>query len=548
MIREFIQTDILIIGGGPAGLMAAIRAADLGVKDIILAEKSNTRRSGSGSGGNDHFMCYIPEVHGNDPKQIIREQTKGLSPFMGGMSYMNTWLERSFEMIKLWDGWGIPMKYNGKWEFAGHAYPGRPRIWLKYTGGKQKSILTDQALRRGVKIMNRVPIVELLKDEARVTGALGYDTWNDKVIEYQAKAVFLGTGCCSRLYKGSTGLLFNTPNCPTNTGDGRAMAMRVGADLVNLEFTGRWAGPKYYARSGKATWIGVLREPSGKPIGPFITEPNKVFGDVTSDAYPGVFEDYMKSGRGPVFMDCRGAPKEDIEYMKHWLINEGNTGLLTYMAEENIDPLKDQVEFRTYEPMLRGGLWFSNQSRTSVNGLYAAGDEYPGGMAKAAVWGWIAGETMAGDIKPVDFNNPQNTREQVTEKVRNIDDILQRKVGATWEEANLALQEVMSDYVGSTRSEGLLDQAKRNLSFIKEKATETLKAKNGHELMRCMEVQSLIEVGEAVVYAAKQRKETRRTHNRTDYPFSNPLLDQELLVTKRDGEFASTWKNIKEEE
>lgn len=236
-------------------------------------------------------MCYIPEVHGNDPGPIIKEQMNSISPFFGDMSYIDTWLERSFEMIKIWDSWGIPMKYNGRWEFAGHGYPGRPLILLKYSGGNQKPVLTKQALKRGVKIMNRVPIFELLKDGNRVTGALGYDTRNDRVIEYQAKAVFLGTGGCARLYKDSTGLLFNTPRSPTNTGDGRAMALRVGADLLNLEFTGRWAGPKHFARAGKGTWFGVLRDPSGKPVGPFITKPNKTFGDVASDAYPGMFED-----------------------------------------------------------------------------------------------------------------------------------------------------------------------------------------------------------------------------------------------------------------
>ena len=62
--RQSYETDFLCIGGGIAGLMAAIRAADLGMQCTVV-EKANVRRSGSGGLGNDHFICYIPEVHGD---------------------------------------------------------------------------------------------------------------------------------------------------------------------------------------------------------------------------------------------------------------------------------------------------------------------------------------------------------------------------------------------------------------------------------------------------------------------------------------------------
>ena len=68
---EIIATDVLCVGGGIAGMMAAIRAAETGVS-VVLAEKGNTKRSGNGATGNDHFMrCYIPEVQGSDPNPVI---------------------------------------------------------------------------------------------------------------------------------------------------------------------------------------------------------------------------------------------------------------------------------------------------------------------------------------------------------------------------------------------------------------------------------------------------------------------------------------------
>ena len=84
------------------------------------------------------------------------------------------------------------------------------------------------------------------------------------------------------------------------------------------------------------------------------------------------------SGKGPVYMDCRGASKEDIEYMKYWLLNEGNQGVLDYLSEEGIDPARHAIEFRTYDISLNGGVWFNPEGETSLKGLYAAGQNIPG--------------------------------------------------------------------------------------------------------------------------------------------------------------------------
>jgi succinate dehydrogenase/fumarate reductase flavoprotein subunit len=535
-----VDCDLLCIGGGIAGLMSAIRASELGVK-VVTADKGNTLHSGSGSSGNDHFQCYIPEFHGQDTKPILEEYLH--APIAKARSsFAQPWLERSFDTVKLWDRWGIPMKYKGRWEFAGHALPGRPRIWLKYAGGNQKEVLTTQALKRGVQIMNRITVFELLKDEETVIGALGFDTWNDEVIVFKAKAVFIGTGGVERLYPSSTPALFtNTPLFPFNTGDGRAMVYRAGGELCNMEYASPWAGPKYYARAGKATWIGVLRTADGSPVGPFITKPDKVYGDITSDSWPSVFDDYMRSGRGPVYMDCTGASDEDIEYMLFWLRHEGNNGLLDHMAEEGIDPRKHAIEFRTYGLGVRGGVLFDVEGRTTVAGLYSAGDEYGGGMANSAIWGWIAGETAAKDLKGRDFGNTRLVQGKIDEKLALLDSIIGREAGATWQEANMALQYIMSEYAGLVRSETLLDQGLRNLLRLKEKAFRTIRAKNGHELGRCLEVLNLLDNGEMVMLCAKERRETRGRQNRTDYPFTNPLLDRILTIKKEDNKPVLMW-------
>ena len=84
MKTEKVETDFLCVGGGIAGLMAAIRAREFGV-DVVVVEKSNTLTSGAGGAGNDHFVCYIPEVHGPDIQLFIKELMRGQ---MGPMCQM----------------------------------------------------------------------------------------------------------------------------------------------------------------------------------------------------------------------------------------------------------------------------------------------------------------------------------------------------------------------------------------------------------------------------------------------------------------------------
>jgi succinate dehydrogenase/fumarate reductase flavoprotein subunit len=227
--------------------------------------------------------------------------------------------------------------------------------------------------------------------------------------------------------------------------------------------------------------------------------------------------------------------------MLFWLRHEGNNGLLDHMAEEGIDPRKHAIEFRTYGLGVRGGVLFDVEGRTTVDGLYSAGDEYGGGMAHSAIWGWIAGETAAKDIKGRDFGNIRLDQGKIDEKLALLDSVTGREVGATWQEANMALQYIMSEYAGLVRSETLLDQGLRNLLRLREKAFRTISAKNGHELGRCLEVLNLLDNGEMVMLCAKERRETRGKQNRTDYPFANPLLDRILAIKKEDDKPVLIW-------
>jgi len=545
MKSKVVETDLLCVGGGIAGLMAAIRARDLGITAVI-AEKGATLYSGSGRLGNDHFWCYIPEAHGGDLDAFIKEcMLTQLGPMTSslGRTVVRTWLERSYEIVKLWDVWGIEMKHDGKWECSGHSFPGRMMTHLKYKGYNQKPVLTGEAQKRGTTIMDRVMVFELLGNADGVTGALAIDTRDDTFIEFRAKSVLLGTGNLGRIYPGITPALLGNGTRPfTMTGDGRAMAYRVGAELLNMEMLSRHAGVKNFARSGQGTWAGVCRDPEGRAIGKYVSKPDIRYGDIVIEVDKQIFERYRQAGRGPVYMDCRGISADDLVYMIHGLENEGNVGLLAHLKEESIDLTKNTVEFMTYELRCQGRLQMNEKAETGLPGLYVAGDEVAASISGAAVFGWIAAESAAQYIKKASISATQ--QQKIEEKKEFVKELQTRTQGPDWRDANLALQQTMSDYAGLIRSEAMLTAGLNHLRRLKEKAQRTIRAKNRWELTRCLEVLNLYGLGELVFLAALERKESRGLHNRSDYPYTDPLLNDKLLSVKQvEGKPAVEWRN-----
>ena len=542
--KDVIEADVLCIGGGIAGLMAAIRASELGAQ-VVVAEKGNTLSSGAGGLGNDHFVCYIPEVHGPDIMPVIEELRRGqLSARLKDLEKTRLWLEHTYDIVRMWDRWGIPMKYRGRYEFAGHAYPGDfYPCHLKYAGKKQKAVLTKEALKRGVKIINRVMIFELLCDSG-IYGAIGLHTRDGHLIEFRSKTAVLGTGTVARLYQGLTpGWMFNATRPGTLTGDGRSMAYRAGAELYNVETLEHHAGPKYFTRSGQATWVGVVRDPQGKPIGPFLEKPDKRYSDMIIEINKGLFAEYAQSGKGPVYMDCRGISENDYKYMMRWFEHEGFIALTDHLHAKGIDLRKNPIEWATYG--MRGScgsIWQDLNGQTSMKGLYVAGDETTRSISPAATFGWIAGEHAAKRAARVQESISKKVRELIKEKRSFLNEIICRETGPDWKEANIALQQIMSEYAGSIRSESLLEAGHRHLRRLRQEVRETITAGNPHELSRVLEVLNLIDLGELVCIAAKQRKETRGQHRRTDYAYTNPTMDQYLIVKNIGGQPVTEWR------
>ena len=138
----------------------------------------------------------------------------------------------------------------------------------------------------------------------------------------------------------------------------------------------------------------------------------------------------------------------------------------------------------------------------------------------------------------------QFSQDQVKQVQSKLEGLRNRKIGATWKEANICLQQIMFDYTGQVRSETLLDAGLFAAERLTQKAHDTLTAANPHEMGRCLEVFNLLEIGKVIFVTAKERKETRGKHVRSDFPFTNPLLKKLLVVRQKQGSPSVEWRPI----
>ena len=563
-IKEILDADVVVEGGGVAGMMAAISAARAGARTVVL-EKANTKRSGSGAGGNDHFACYIPAYHGD----LASARQAVLSSLVGpdqDRDVMDAFLEKSFEIAQLWHSWGINMKPKGDWIFEGHAFPGRPKAFLKYDGSNQKQVLTEQARKAGVIIVNHSPVLELLtRQDGSAAGALALDTSekNPSFRIVRAKAVIMATGNPCRIFVSANtpGLLFNVGVCPACTGESIAQFWRVGGALVGMDRGYRHAGPRYASRCGKSTWIGVYRYPDGTPIGPFTSEPSRDTSDITGDIWNTAFSDLMVNGRGPALMDCGGADPEDLEHMRWAMGCEGMTGFVAQMEKEGVDPAQHAIVFGQYEPHGIRGIEITPRAETNIPGFYAAGDHvgnFRTNLSGSAVYGWIGGgEAAAYAAGRTCPNNGKDDGEAVEHSARTQErmawysSFAEREHGAAWQECNHAVQQILSDFAApgpyKLRSASLLGTGLKCIGDLRRRIADELSTPTAHELMRAAETLAIVDMGEIMIRCALERKESRGNMQRADYTFTNPLLNGQFIriVNSKDGP-AVSWRPIRQ--
>jgi len=534
---NIMKTELLIIGGGAAGSMAAIKASDY-TKDIIVLEKA-VLRSG-GALGIGHYtsevnpMCNVPG--GPTPEEFVEGYLSSSSGWSGIERPLDKYIiaEEFTDIVRDLESWGLEIykKEDGSWDNYWHKRIGeRMESGCRVFGGTMKKALMNELKRRDIKVVERTMAVDLLTDNGKVVGAVGLNMRTGELTAYHAKAVVLCTGSSSRSYIVVPGSKwFWMRDMGTNSGDGRGMAYRAGAEMTMMELirTDHMIG-NVMARF----WGGKCVNYKGEE---FLEETYK---KRWGRCYAMHMEEH--EGNGPLFWDARHLNEEQMVDRNDYLGDKKNYPDITLTEsyrQRGLNPRKDLAEIRPMPVGFLGGPVFNYFGGTSLPGLYAAGDEiWMDSLSGAYVFARRAG------IAAAKFAALQEDWSPILdEQLKEIEELtlapLKRETGIPPTELEEKIRSIMTEYANTTKSGGMLRQGLKLVRELREKWLPKVKAENPHELMRAAEVRNIITVAEIHMEASLFRTESvpygRHFLHRIDYPTQHPAWHRQRIIVKNE--------------
>jgi succinate dehydrogenase/fumarate reductase flavoprotein subunit len=515
-----LEADVLVVGGGSAGSVAAITAKEVLPDGVVLVlEKANVKRSGAISMGMDGLNNAIIPGHAT-PEQYVKEITMandGIVYQPGVMAYA----ERSFAMIQELDGWGVKFQKTESGDFDVKKVHHKGTYVLPMPEGYDlKKILTRVMRRAGVKVSNRIMATQLLLDGGRVVGALGLNTRTGAFVIIRAKAVILCCGAAGRLGLPASGYLYGTYENPTNAGDGYSMAYHAGAELTGIE----------------CFQINPLIKDYNGPACAYVTGP---FGGhtvnakghrfIASDYWSGQmmmeFFNELQTPNGPVYLKLNHLAEEQILEIERVLHGTERPSRGRFHAGRGLDYRSGMVEMHISEIGLcsghsASGVWINERGETTVPGLYAAGDmaSVPHNyLLGAMTYGKICAENALAYIReagpgPVDPSQVEAERVRVYAPTG-------RPGGLPHHQVEYKIRRFVNDYLQPPKSATRLELALRHFERAHGDLDE-IGADNPHDLMRAMEGHFIRDCAEMAARASLERTESRwgLYHHRLDYP------------------------------
>jgi len=541
-----LKTDVLVIGGGAAGCMAAIGAREAGAA-VTLVDKACIKRSGDCGGGNVTFTTYLNEGEAWDTKEAFLRWYSDIAEGLVDIDVVNASTASQILLtVSRLEQMGIPLRDPNTGKYVRNRTFGAPGAYTVVFNGKNiKPALAEEVRKLGTTVCENVLTTDLLVRDNRVFGTLGIGTRDERIRIFSARVVILASGEVVRLYHNMTGNPFNSWHSPFNTGAAHAMAFRAGAQLANMEFTTCNLTPRGFSSAGYATLTGGgCHLVNGR--GERFMDQYHEKGErgprwaVTSAVYH-----ELKEGRGPCFFDCRHLSSERIAHLLEEMHYDKET-LLDFFHQKQLDLTKDLLEVQLSEPQLAGftgkanGIVVNEDCETRVKGLYAAGDcSTPSyALSGALTTGYYAGKQAGRAALSLegreDFS--ADTWDDIHRREKAICDIARRRHGPAWWTVEKKMRQIMTDFVGFERNEMGLRTAIEQLEKLAADA-EALSAGNRHEWVRCLEATDLLAISKLVARGALERRESRfgTSHYRNDYPKPDQEHFRGSIILEREG-------------
>src|SRR5437764_9324632 len=566
--------DVLVVGAGGAGLRAAIEAAAEGCSVGLVCEsllgKAHTVMAEGG------VAAALATTDSRDSWKVHFRDT------MRGGKLLNDWrmaqihAQEAPARVNELEAWGAlfdrtPDGRILQRNFGGHQYPRLAHVGDR-TGLEMIRTLQDKTVHSpGVDVYMECTVAHLLKDGDRVAGALAYRRDTGRFIVFRSKAVVLATGGIGKAYK-------ITSNSWEYTGDGHALALWAGADLMGMEFvqfhpTGmvwplsvrgilvtegvRGDGGVLLNNAGERFMFRYIPEMFAAETADTEEEADRWYTDKkncrrTPDLLPRdevarAINTETKEGRGSphggVFLDI--ANRRDPDYIKRRLPSMYQQ----FLELADVDITKEPMEVGPTCHYMMGGVRVDAETQAStVPGLFAAGEVGAGlhganrlggnSLSDLLVFGRRAG-LGAAEYAGALGARPAADQGQIEDCAR---EALRPFEGGGKENPyaiQADLQECMHNLVGIIRSEDELKRALEELTALRERARRV--GVEGHRQFNpgwhlALDLPSMLTVSECIARAALERRESRGGHTREDYPQTDPEQAQFNVVVRRTGD------------
>ncbi len=521
------MVDVLVIGAGGAGLVAALNAKESGASVKVLTKTYPTRsqtcmaqggiNAALSNAGEDseksHYENTLKSAHGiADEKMVEKLCSEGTGAVL--------WLDRI----------GVPFSRDENGNIAqrrlGGASAPRACYAQDYTGLKILHTLYDQCNANDIEMLSDRFLLELIVEVGIVSGAVVLNLKTGEIETHYAKSVILATGGYSRIYgKHST-------NAVGSTGDGIAAALRAGATLSDMEFV------QFHPTGLKNSSILISESARGEG-GYLLNKEGKRFTDELAprdEVSRAIADEIAKSGE--VFIDIRHLGEEFID---HQLPQERKLARLY----ENVDPVHDLVPIKPVAHYTMGGIVVDADSQTNIQGLFAVGEcanhrvhgaNRLGGnsLLELIVFGRDAGKNASlyatSNTPACKQENYENLLEGVMNSACKVDFYKKRD----------ELADRFYENVGIKRNETELTHISAYLNGLKDElplmGVRDTNLVYNTELVEFLEFKNMIEIAEAVLSGAIKRKESRGAHFRDDMPEESDEFQTNTIYYKNGDE------------
>jgi succinate dehydrogenase / fumarate reductase flavoprotein subunit len=543
---ETVDTDVLVIGAGGAGMRGAIAAASAGARVLVLCKsllgKAHTVMAEGG------MAAALANVAGLDNWEAHFADT------MKGGKLINNWrmaqihAQEAPERVLELERWGavFDRTRDGRIHqrpFGAHTYPRLAHIGDR-TGLELIRSLQDKLVHTdGVEVHMEVTVTRLLTSEGRAAGALAYRRADGKLVVYTAPAVLLATGGAGRIYRVTS----NSWEC---TGDGPALAYEIGAELQDCEMvqfhpTGMVWPPGVrgiLVTEGVRGEGGLLRNKDGER---FMERYDPDRMELSSrDVVARAINAEVIAGRGTphggAYLDITHKSPDDIRRKLPSMYEQ-------FLKLAKVDITKEPMEVAPTIHYFMGGVRVQAETgATNVPGLFAAGEVASGlhganrlggnSLSDLLVFGKRAGQAAAGCA--ADCPMPEVEPVQIDQAIETLLSPLSRPHGESPYKLQGELQDACTTYAPIIRDEAGL---KTGLDIVLELVQRAEQCGTGGPTGRAFnpgwhtaqDLRSMLVSAEALFRSALERRESRGAHARSDYPKLDPRFAQVNLVVAR---------------